>query len=183
MAAAAPSISTSSATASIIAKQHNGATAAAPTKPVKQRQPSTPKTTTTLRKGFLLGGGPSPTAIIRPTKQSSGSFVAGSTGPTSSAELSRLDAMSGEVQAAMHSAMPAMQQKLADGAWMTPALLQRVMDNPVLRAGMANPRLTSALEETQRNPGRSPAGVEVCASRTGSVHSCVQQGTQPRRQK
>ena len=48
-------------------------------------------------------------------------------------------------------------------AWMTPALLQRIMEDPVLLKGMSNPRFASALEELQRDPAAAASRYEVRA--------------------
>ena len=110
-----------------------------------------------MRKGFLLGGSGkksgSEKAADAATKRggldlviaASGGGGGAGTSPSSKASL-KLP----EVQAAMAS--PAFAAKLSDGAWMTPALTQRITSDPQLVAGMQNPRFMEAFTNMQKDP-------------------------------
>ena len=125
-----------------------------------------------IRKGFLLGGGGSKksasgdTSSTTTTSPSSISTTRGNLdliiepkGSSSSSSGSNDKTASGgrhaslqlpEVQSAMAS--PSFAAKLSDGAWVTPALMQRIAGDPRLVAGMQNPRFMEAFNALQKDP-------------------------------
>lgn len=66
-----------------------------------------------------------------------------------------------EVQSAMEgggsSAAAKMASKLSSGSWITPELMQRIASEPILLAGMQQPKCMEALGELQKNPAAARA--------------------------
>jgi hypothetical protein len=128
-----------------------------------------------IRKGFLLGGGgggstkksaSGDTTSTTPTASSSSSILTTRGNldliiepkGSSSSGGNKTGAASGgrnaslqlpEVQSAMAS--PSFAAKLSDGAWVTPALMQRIAGDPRLVAGMQNPRFMEAFNAMQKD--------------------------------
>ena len=129
-----------------------------------------------IRKGFLLGGSSSSkksasgdTSTTTASNSTTASIIATTRGnldliiePKGSSKDKNASPSSGggggrnaslqlpEVQSAMAS--PSFAAKMSDGAWVTPALMQRLASDPKLVAGMQNARFMEAFNSMQKDP-------------------------------
>jgi hypothetical protein len=122
--------------------------------------PASTPTGTTISPGSKPLRGPLDLQIVGNSSSSSSTKGGSSSGSTPSSGGSKGMVMP-EVQSAMEgggsSAAAKMASKLSSGSWITPDLMQRIASEPILLAGMQQPKCMEALGELQRNPAAAKA--------------------------